>query len=177
MPTRWRGRILVWRVKPMSNDESGNRDPRRSDRSTTPKILNLGTLAVLTASALLTPESAMAAGPIGPGAPSAPAAPRTSPAPPPVMAPQVPAITPNTFPLQGTIPTGQMAPSAATPAEPKGTDQAVTIRGEHFGSTTAPSAPKGAGGTVITLNGDSRAITAPSTPNPPQKPSPTGSGR
>ncbi len=157
----------------MTTDDPASRDPRRSDRGTSPKMPGLGTLTVMAASALLIPESAMAQGALGPGAPSAPvAAPRTPPAPPPVIAPQAPVIMPNAHNF-GTL-TTPMAPSATAPSLPKGTGQTITLNGD-MRAITAPSEPKGTG-QALTIYGNPSAVTAPSTTTPPQKPS-SGDGK
>lgn len=155
----------------MSNDEPGDRDLRRSDRSASAKMPGLGTLTVMAASALLVPESAMAQGAFGPGAPSAPVvAPRTPSAPPPVIAPQAPMSMPNI----GNQPT-PMAPSAIAPSAPKANGSyPITLNGD-IGAITAPSEPKGSG-QALTIYGNPSAVTAPSATTPPQKPS-SGDGK
>ena len=157
----------------MSTDEP-DRDPRRSDRSATPGALSLGTLTLMAASALLAPESAVAAGPVGPGAPSAPVAAPKTPAPPPVIAPQLPVVTPG--PGAANAP---MAPSATGPSTATGTKEGLakdgvtlTINGGPA-AVAAPSATTPARETPITIYGsDLKGTTAPSATAAPQSPSP-----
>jgi hypothetical protein len=119
----------------MRIDKAGRRDPSQSQRRFVPKLMMLGALGIVAASALLVPEMALSASPLGgPGTPMSPV---------PALKPSIPqAPVPSNAPIAPVINTPHVLGGGSGTA-PGGSDNG------GGGTSGTPTKPQGTSGVVL----------------------------